>query len=65
MIREVLNNKAWTKNEREREKMAYRKLEEVCKKYGYSAKDYKRKANELGKRWEEEWRSLWEGFGDN
>jgi hypothetical protein len=65
MIREVLKNKDWTNNDREREKIAYRKLDEVCKKYGYSAKDYKRKAKELGKRWEEEWRNLWDSFGNH
>ena len=62
MISEVLKHEGWNDNEREMEKLAYRKLDEVCQKYGYSAKDYKRKAQELGQDWGDEWRNLWENF---
>jgi len=61
MISEVLKNEDF-KNESEMEKFAYRKLDEVCQKYGYSAEDYKRKAKELGQDWGDEWRNLWENF---
>jgi hypothetical protein len=62
LISEVLKNGERNKNETEMEQFAYRKLDEVCQKYGYSAVDYKRKAQELGKDWGDEWRNLWENF---
>jgi len=60
MIKDVLKNEDWNSNSKEIEKFAYRKLNEVCKKHGYSAEDYKRKAKELGKTWEDEWNDLWD-----
>ena len=65
MIQEALSSKDWKKNDRERKKIAYRKLEKICKKYGYSATDYKRKAQELGKNWEKEWQNIQDNLNNH